>query len=269
MMHNLEDALHRLRPRPLVPWLLLLTLSLLLVPFLLRPGRDLSLRRVQDAGVLVVGLDASYPPFETTDGRGNFGGFDVDLAHEIASHLGIRAAFANIAFDSLYDTLLTGKADVVISGLRYEAERTRDVFYTVPYFDAGQVLIVRAEDPVQTANDLAGKQVAVETASEGDVEARRLATKVKGLTIVGYPTIEEAMSALHGGAVDAAVTDHVSARALVKDQAGLRLLLPPFAADPLVVAGRAKDGALMREVNRIIKALRDDGTLARLAERSF
>ncbi len=261
--------LHR-HSRKRYPWLLVFALLLLVALLLfLRPGRDQSLRRVQEAGVLVVALDASYPPFETTDGQGNFGGFDVDLAHEIARRLGVRAEFANIAFDSLYDTLVAQKADVVISGLRYEAERTRDVFYTMPYFDAGQVAIVRAADAAAKVQDLAGRVVAVETASEGDVEARKLATKLTGLVVHGYATLEDAVVALWEGKADAVVTDHVSALALVKGQADLRLLLPPFAPDPLVVAGRAGDRALMREINRIIKALQADGTLSLLAARAL
>ena len=242
-----------------------LLLFVLIVRIAWHGGPDSSLQRVKQAGVLMVALDASYPPFEATDGQGNFGGFDVDLAREIASRLGVDVEFANISFDSLYDALASRRADVVISGLRYEAERTRDVIYTPPYLDAGQVIVVRA-GAINRPADLAGRRVGVETASEGDVETRKLAAKVPGMQIVEYGTPEEAMAALRSQAVDAAVTDYVTALELAKGQDSLRILLPPFASDPLVVAAHAQDRTLMSEINRIIKSLRNEGVLSRLAD---
>ena len=249
---------------------LLATLLLLVLAVVVLAGRkpDDSLPRVQQAGELVAAMDASYPPFEMTDGQGNFGGFDADVAREIARRLGVGVRFANIAFDSLYDALASRTADVVISGLRFERERTRDVIYTPSYADVGQVLVVRAADAATTA-DLAGRSVAVETASEGEVEGSKLAAKVAGMRIREYETPEEMAAALHSQEVDAAVADLVTARDMAKGQPGLRLLLPPFAPDPLVIAGDSRDRALMTEINRILKAMRDEGVLDRLAEKWF
>ena len=249
-------------------WLFALAvlLAVLILRIVLRGGPDASLQRVREAGVLIVAFDASYPPFETTDGLGNFSGFDVDVANEIARRMGVNVQYANTSFDSLYDALTGRKADVVISGLRDEAERTRDVIYTTSYFDAGQVLIVRAGEPINKPADLAGRRVAVEWASEGEVEARKLAGKVAGMQVQEYTVLDDALAALRGRAVDALVTDHVSALGLVKGQADLRLLAPPFAPDQLVVAGHIEDRTLMTEINRAIKALRDEGVLARLTD---
>jgi polar amino acid transport system substrate-binding protein len=250
----------------------LVCLSAILL-FVLRLGlasrQDASLQRVKEAGVLVVGFDASYPPFETTDGLGDFSGFDVDLGQLIAQRLGVRVEVANIAFDTLYDALTANRADVVISGLRYEAERTRDVIYTVPYFDAGQVLVVRAADGFARPGDLAGRKIGVETASEAAIELTKLARKTAGMQVAQFETPEKSVAALRNHEVDAVAADHVSARELVKEQTDLRLLLPPFAADPLVIAGNIKDRSLMTEINRILRKLQEEGALDRLALRWF
>jgi len=262
--HLLANRSGRLR------WLLVFALLIVLALRLGLGGeQDTSLRRVQQAGVLVVALDASYPPFETTDGRGNFGGFDVALGREIARRLGVQAQFANISFDNLYDALAGGKADVVISGLRYEAERTRDVIYTTPYFDAGQVFIVRSGDSAGKPADLAGRRVAVETASETEVELQKLRAKLTGLQIRGYETREDGLTALRRNEVDALATDRVSALSMIKNQTDVRLILPPFAPDLLVAAGNIRDRTLMNEINRILRALRDEGIIARLEAQSF
>lgn len=252
------------RQRRLRGALVVLLLAILIARIALANRPDHSLQRVQQAGVLVVALDASYPPFETTDGQGNFGGFDVAVAQEIARRLGVTAQFANIAFDSLYDTLASRRADVVVSGLRYEAERTRDVIYTPPYFDAGQVLLVRQGGAVNAPADLAGQTVAVEWASEGEIAAQKLAKKTAGMQLRIYQSPEEALAALRAGAVVAVVADHVSALELAYGQPSLRLLWPPFAPDPLVIAGRAGDRRLMAEVSRIIKAMQEEGLPGRL-----
>jgi ABC-type amino acid transport substrate-binding protein len=258
------------RAPPLYPRLLAAFLLILLILRIALGGKeDGSLTRVQQAGVLVVAFDASYPPFEMTDGQGNYSGFDTELARAIAARLGVQAQFANISFDSLYDALTGRRADVVISGLRYEAERTRDVIYTISYFDAGQTLVVRAVSPISKTADVAGRRVAVELASEGEVEAQKLAAKTSGMQLQQCTTVEDELVALRSGAVDALVADHVTALEMSKDQPDLRLLAPPFAPDPLVVAGHSDDRVLMTEISRIIKALRDDGTLSRLAQQWF
>jgi polar amino acid transport system substrate-binding protein len=254
---------------PLPRLLLTLFLLVLIVHIMAGRGTDTSLTRVQQAGELVVAMDASYPPFEMTDGQGNYGGFDADVAREIARRLGVGVRFANIAFDSLYDALASRTADVVISGLRYERERTRDVIYTASYIDVGQVLLVRSADAISKTADMAGRRVAVETASEGEVEARKLAAKIAGMRIQEYETPPEMATALHSQQVDAAVTDLVTARGLAKSQPGLRLILPPFVADPLVIAGDSLDRTLMAEISRVLGTMRDEGVLDRLADTWF
>jgi polar amino acid transport system substrate-binding protein len=234
-----------------------------------RQGQDGSLERVQQSGRLVIALEASYPPFETTDGQGNYGGFDVELGREIARRLGVEPQFANIAFDSLYDALYSRKADVIISGLRYEAERTRDVLYSPPYLDAGQVVLVRSGDPITRAQGLAGRTVGVESASEGEVEASKLQRKTPGMRLRPFETPQLAAAALAAGDVDGVVTDYVTAAGIVKSAPGLHLLLPPFAADPLVIAGNIQDRRLMSEISRILSNLRAEGWLDQLAKSSF
>ena len=267
-LRSTPDSAHPATSLPRSPVFYLIPLLLLLiviVRFALGPGPDPSLHRVQQAGVLVVAFDASYPPFETTDGLGNYSGLDVSLAQELARRLGVQVRFANIPFDNLYDAIANRSTDLVISGIAYEAERTQDVLYSLSYFDAGQVLVVRASDPFSKTVDLAGRRVAVESASEGEVEARKLAAKTPGMQIQGYETPEKELAALRNLDVDALVTDHVTALDLARGDNTVRLMLPPFAADPLVVAGHIQDRTLMSEVNRAIKTMLDDGTLARLA----
>ena len=140
-----------MRQKAFTPWVVGGAIVLLLVAgalVLLTRARedDGTLERVQATGELRVGLDASFPPFESLDANGNIVGYDADLARAIARALGAEPVFVNIGFDGLYDALQADRVDVVISGLPYDPRRTQDVIYSQPYFNAGQVLVVRADD---------------------------------------------------------------------------------------------------------------------------
>jgi cystine transport system substrate-binding protein len=108
--------------------------------------------RVCATGILRVGMDASFPPFETIAADGTLVGFDVDLAQELGQRLGpalsgaegIEVQFvANLPYDGLYDALAVDRVDVVISALVVNPARVADFAYSTSYFDAGQVLVVQ------------------------------------------------------------------------------------------------------------------------------
>ncbi|HXV43637.1 MAG TPA: transporter substrate-binding domain-containing protein, partial [Anaerolineae bacterium] len=143
--------------------------------FLLSPRDDGSLAEIQRRGTLRVGLDASFPPFETVDANGQIVGLDVDIAQAIAADLGVEAEFVNIGFDGLYGALLARRVDLIISGLPYDPRWTQNVAYTTNYFNAGQVLVIRANDPtINSVEDLPGRTVTVEWGSQAEMEGRQL-----------------------------------------------------------------------------------------------
>ena len=74
-------------------------------------------QRIAESGVLRVGLDPTYPPFEVADGSGNVSGLDVDLAHALAKELGLRVQLSHFGYDGLYAALATGQVDVLISAM--------------------------------------------------------------------------------------------------------------------------------------------------------
>jgi ABC-type amino acid transport substrate-binding protein len=233
-------------------------------------GDDGALERVQSGRVLRVGLDASFPPFETLDTAGEVSGVDADLAHALAAKLGAEPAFVNLGFDGLYDALLADKVDVVISGLPYDPRRTRDVIYSPPYFNAGQVLVARTGDVVLDGSQaLAGRTVAVEWGSQADMEARRLKQTVAGLTILSRPTAQDALQALATGQADAAIADGISARQFMRSNASLVRVVETLTDEPYVVASRARSRRLAEAIDRALLELRESGELDRLLARWF
>jgi ABC-type amino acid transport substrate-binding protein len=250
------------------------TLALLLammLALLLRQGQkdDGSLDRIQARGELRVGLDASFPPFETLDAQGNVVGFDADLAHAIASSLQAEPVFVNIGFDGLYDALLAGRVDVIISGLPYDPRRTQDVIYSQSYFNAGQMLLVRADDAaILDSEPLAGKTVAVEWGSLADMEARRLKEAMGEIQILPQPTARDALGMLVNGQADVAIADGVSAHQFIGEGGEIRIV-EALTDEPYVIAVRAKSPRLAKAVDEALTGLRESGQLHALVDEWF
>jgi ABC-type amino acid transport substrate-binding protein len=252
----------------ILPNLLILTaLTLLAVAVWVgrQPPVDPYFRQIKARGVLRVGIDPSYPPFDTLR-AGKVSGYDARLAEALASGLGTRVEFTPMALDVMYDALAAGKVDLLISALPFIYERQADVRYSVPYYQAGQVLLVRAgEQAIASVRDLAGKKVGVELGSNADTEARRLArTSLPTMQLRSiYRSPEEALDALARGEVDAAITANETAQAYVMaHNDSLSVLSPPVTDEPYVVAMPRPATSLSAIVDATIERLRASGELA-------
>lgn len=229
------------------------------------PGDDGTLAQIRRRGTLRVGLDASFPPFETINPDGRIVGLDVDLAGAVAAGLGVEPELVNIGFDGLYDALLARRVDIVISGLPYDPRWTQDVAYTKTYFNAGQVLVTRRDDSaIKQVEDLAGHTVAVEWGSQADMEGRRLAGEIKGMTLLRQATAAEAIDAVLSGQAGAAIVDGVTGVSAFPR--GLNIVT--YLTDEWYAAAvHIESRELLEAVNQILTRLEEDGEMARMQAR--
>lgn len=239
--------------------ILLLALTLW---WLLSPRDDGTLAEIRRRGTLRVGLDASFPPFETIDAGGQIVGLDVDIARAIATNLGVELELVNIGFDGLYDALLARRVDLVISGLPYDPRWTQDVAYTRNYFNAGQLLVTRAdESSVSRVADVAGHAVAIEWGSQADMEARHLEQELQEVTLLRYATADEALEALLKGEADAAVVDAVSGVSAFPR--GLKIVA--YLTDEWYAAAvHIESRELLEAVNQSLTHLEESGEMAKM-----
>ncbi|MEZ4592831.1 MAG: ABC transporter substrate-binding protein [Chloroflexota bacterium] len=225
---------------------------------------DDSWERVQAAGVLRVGLDPTYPPFEVDEG-GNLVGLDIDLANAIAEDLDLTIQFTYFGYDGLYDALATEQVDVLISALVIIPERTRDFSYSEPYFNAGEILIVPADDDtIETMADLSGKTVAVELGSLGHVEATEWAKRVADLEILTFATADEAITAVQQNNAHAALVDGVNGRLFLRDHNDLKRSPESVTVEPFALVVRSEDEQLLTMLNQSLATLQQSGHLDRI-----
>jgi len=140
------------------------------------------------AGTLTVGSDTTYPPQEYIDTTTNKAtGFDVDLITAIAQRMGLKANIVTTKFDTIIDDLSNKRFDVVISAVTINTDREKKADF-VPYFNAGESLLVQAGNPknIKGVNDLCGQNVGVQT---GTVEQTDLQTASDNCKKAGKPAI--------------------------------------------------------------------------------
>ena len=265
--------MRRLTHRPIATAGTLIALALAAEAALLilrgtRAEGDKIWRQAQSSGVLRVGMDVAYPPFEYLNEHNEIVGFDVDLSHEIGQRLGLEVALVNIPYDGLYDALVTGQVDVVISALVAADEFEARADFSQPYFNAGEHLIVPAGSPIREMRDLEGRTLAVEYGSGGDVEARRWQRRLSRLAVERYPDPDSALQAVIDGEADAALVDGISARLAVGQNPGLSVA--GSVTEVLFAAAAPPESfALLERLNSALAEMRRDGTLDALTEKWF
>lgn len=228
---------------------------------------DVTWQQMQERGSWRVGMDPSFPPFETLNAQGAPVGYDVDLAREIADQWGLEVEIVAIGFDSLLDALQVQRVDAVISALPFDARRTQDVFYSLPYFEAGIRLVVEAEAEIAAVDDLAGRSVAVEWGSRGDAVARRLQRDGVALERLTFQSSQEAITALVSGASDALLIDGVTLQLAQGKGQPIRPVGSALESDPYVIAVPIDAPELQKAVNESLETLQQNGRLGLLQTR--
>jgi polar amino acid transport system substrate-binding protein len=230
--------------------------------------RDSTWQAVQSRGTLRVGMDASYPPFENVAPDGSLAGFDVDMAEEIGRRLNLEIEYVNIAYDGLYDALVVGRADALISALRVREDQLGRVVYTVPYFNAGDMLVAPLNSGIGSMEDLEGGVLAVEYGAEGDVQARAWQRRLSSLEVMRLPDPGQALAAVEAGEADAALIDGISARMSADEHPSLAPV-DTVTEDLYAVAVRKDSTELAEQISAAIGEMLDDGTMAELEEKWF
>lgn len=163
-----------------------------------------TLTKLRDRGVLRVGCDASYPPFDMVDQKGEVFGMDVEIGKMMAELLGVKYEVLNTAYEGIIPALQTGKFDIIINGMTPTVKRALAVDFTQPYFTHGQSLGVniKRSPKVKEWKDLdkKGKIIAVMLGTSNDVNATKI---YKHAEIRRFQTAPEMVLEVVAGRADA------------------------------------------------------------------
>jgi polar amino acid transport system substrate-binding protein len=218
-------------------------------------------------GTLTVGSDASYPPQEYIDPSGKAVGMDIDIAEEIASRLGLNLKVVNFKFDDIIPALNAGQFDMVISAMTVTDDRKKVVDF-VPYFDAGQAVLVAKGNPkgIKTLDDLSGKTAAAEQGTTEEATLKDLNDKLTKankpkVNILTYPTDTDAVDQLRVGRADATLHDSPVAAYYAKLNPSFEVAIPDYDSAPEGIATAKNNKSMFDAVNAAIMIMKSDGSL--------
>lgn len=217
-------------------------------------------------GILTVGTNAEFPPFEYVDDNGEPDGFDVALIKAIGEKLGVSVEVENMEFDSLVSSI-GNKIDVAIAGMTVTDERKKSVDFSDSYYDAVQYVIVPEGSEIAAFDDLAGKAIGVQLGTTGDFIA---SDDVDGASVSQYNKAVDAVNDLINGRVDCVIIDKNPALVFEAKFAGQVKAIDgaqfDFEVENYAIALPKGDTALADQINQALDELKADGTFDKLVE---
>lgn len=183
------------------------------------------LQKIKDKGVLVMGTSADYPPYEfhkTIDGKDTIVGFDIEIAKGIAADLGVELEIVDMKFEGLLPALMGGKIDMVVAGMNPTDERKKSVDFSMIYYEAGQTMLVKAEnkDSLNSIEAFKGKAVGVQKATLQETIA---AEKFADSTVKAIGKIPDLIMELKTGKIDGIIIADAVAKSYAASNADIAI----------------------------------------------
>ena len=221
-------------------------------------------------GTLIVGFDQDFPPMGFVGDNGEYTGFDLDLAKEVASRLGLEYKAQPVAWDSKDMELESGNIDCIWNGFTITG-REDDYTWTTPYMANKQVFVVANDSDIKSQADLAGKVVEVQADSSAEAalkENQDLANTFGQLLTT--PDYNTAFMDLEQGAVDAVAMDVIVAGYQIKQRnADFKILDDSLSEEEYGVGFKKGNTELRDKVHGALEEMAADGTLAKISDEWF
>jgi ABC-type amino acid transport substrate-binding protein len=219
-----------------------------------------TMKRLQDAGVITIGVKFDMPPFGAKDpATGELQGFDIDLAKTIADELGVKPKYIEALSDNRLAFLKDGTADLILSNLTITAERDREIDFSEPYFVAkGRILVTKSDSSIGGVKDLAGKKVCTTLGSTYEETLKRQAPKAKLRLVDAY---SECLALIRKGAVDAVSAEDAILAGMISQDNSLKLVGgKPLTTEPYGAGIKEGDTAFRQFVDGVIASYKEDGS---------
>nr|WP_254268781.1 basic amino acid ABC transporter substrate-binding protein [Halorussus aquaticus] len=240
----------------------------------------------QDQGVVRIGSDIPYKPFEYRTQSGDLTGFDVDLAEAIfAGQMDRDYEFVQTGFDTIIPSLNNGNFRIIMSAMTINDQRDQQVDFSEPYFIAYQTVAILQGSDVQSVEDLKGKTVAVQKGTTGEAAAQQLKEQFGGdLNIDSYDQIPGAFNALLNNQAVAVINDNAVNLQYADERDSIVMLegegqaaqefenAPPYltlTVERYGIAFREDDDEFRQQVNEALNAVIGSGQYAEIYKEYF
>jgi polar amino acid transport system substrate-binding protein len=212
-----------------------------------------------------VATDATWPPFESINEQTKqVEGFDIDIMNKIAEKEKLDIEYVNVGFDPLLAGVAQGMYDAAISSITITEDRKKEMLFSDPYFEAGQIVTVRKDNTSITGKDTLTGNVGAQLGTTGAMEVE----KVKTATLKTYDDIGLAFQALMNGQIDAVVCDNPVALEYVgKNPDKLKTTGGIFTDENYGIAVAKGKTDLLAKINAGIKAVKSEKLIETLSKK--
>jgi len=209
---------------------------------------------------ITIATDATWPPMEFVNADKEIVGFDIDLMKAAAEAGGFEVEFQNTAWDGIFAGLANGQYDAVISSVTITDKRKETMDFSVPYINAGQVLIVQqSTSGVDELSDLAGQAVGAQIGTTGAMEI----DKIDGVELKTYDELGLAIEDLSNGRIAGVVADTpIAADYVLQNETysgSLKIVGEPFTDEYYGVAVKKGNTEVLETINKGLRKVLDEG----------
>lgn len=234
---------------------------------LLRVCHADTLDTVRQRGELIIGTDATYPPFEWKE-NDHFKGFDIEIGDALAKTMGVKARWVNAAWAGIFPALLSGKFDMIISITTITPERQKTMAFSNPYYRAGNMLAVKKTDArrYDSLAKLRGKVVGAQINTSG----QKVVEDFGGIEVRKYETLDLAFLDLRNGRIQAISADAPALWWAIKTNFKDLVTVGDFIThEQYGMPMRKTDPKLIAAVNQALATLHANGTYDRIYAKWF
>ena len=223
----------------------------------------------QEAQKFVMGIDPEYNPFSYMGDNGEYTGFDVEVCKAACEKLGWEFEAFGVNWDNKLIQLDADECDCIWSGMTI-LDSMKDAGYVLsdPYYDSTQVFLTLESSGIKSADDLAGKDVAVQLGTSGESLLNGDLSDMAAAfnSVVTCDSFLKCFTELDGGAVDAVFVDAPVAAKYIAGKTGYTVIDEGFGAEQYGIAFRSGDQELCDKIEGAVAELVKDGTYAKIAE---
>jgi cystine transport system substrate-binding protein len=226
------------------------------------------LDQVKQHGTLRIGLEGTFPPFNSKAPSGELVGYDVDIAKAVAAKLGVKPQFVTTEWSGIIAGLQAGKFDVIVNQVGVTPARKQVVDFSPAYTYSAAQLIQRKDDTRQfkSLEDLTGRRLGVGLGTN----YMDMAKSVSGIDVVTYPGAPEYLRDLAAGRIDAALNDRLMLAYLLKNsQLPLRTGSTLGAGTPTAIPFKKGNPKFAKAIGNAMAQLEADGTLSKISDKWF
>lgn len=226
---------------------------------------------IQERGYFVLGLDDSFPPMGFRNEAGEIDGFDIDLARELASRLGLELKLRPVDWDGVLLSLNKGDIDLIWNGLSISEKRKERIDFSKPYLANRQVIVVQPGSGINGKADLAGAVVGIQLGSTSEEALRKSPEVLDSFKqLKKYSNNVEALMDLGAGRLDAVVLDEIVGRYYIaKHPEEYMVLEDDFGREEYGIGFRKGDDSFRAAVDEAFDQMRRDGSAAEISKTWF